>query len=226
MKKIKLLSAIGLNEKAPLRSIFLVILMLMGIGMTADLIAGDDRKWLGILFIAVSFGIYWWINYRSRNLSFEQSHISSEKKYLIAIIPSNIALLETIIKPYPHLKQIYFIHDNFPSDGISAVKERIKEDKRYSKASFLHTKSTQNPKNIISCTEDILEDLKNFDFLKDEVVIEVTTGQTLSSLTLYEFGKLQGIDIVYNISLYDTNNLVVPNSATPYKIEFDISTHK
>jgi len=221
MTKIKLLSALGLHEHAPVISIIAVISLLMGIGMTADWIAGDDRQWIGFFLVGVPFASYMWINYRSRNLSFEAIKVEGDKKYLIAIIPSNIGLLEIITKPHPNLEKIYFMYDNFSNEKIVEVKNLIKQDKRCIQDSFLYLESLQNPKNMIASFESILEHLKNFDAKNDEILIEVTTGQTLSSLTLYELGKLKKIDVSCSISQYNAQNSPIQNSAVPYKIEFD-----
>ena len=222
MTKIKLLSAFGLNEHAPKRSIFIVLLSLMGIGMTADWIAGDDRQWLGILFLFISFGVYWWTNYRSRNLKFKQEHINGEKRFLIAIIPSRLDLYHTITQSHPGLQKIYFIYDNFTNDKIIEVKNTIKHDKRCSQDTFLHVASTQNPKNIISSFDSILEHLKNVDGKHDEILIEVTTGQTLSSLTLYHLGSLYNIDVSCLVSNYDEHNNVIHGSSLQHKIDFTL----
>lgn len=220
MKKIKLLSAFGLSERAPTIAILVVLIALMGIGMTADLIAGEDRQWIGIIFLILSFAIYSFYNYRSRNLKFKPTAVGKDKKYLISIIPSNINLLNSIGTHYENLEKIYFIRDNYSSKGLDEVKEKIKQEKIYSKEKFLKVKSINEPENIISSFDDIMEDLSDVD--KDDILIEVTSGQTLSSLTLYRLGLLRHIDISCLISKYDDDNKIIENSAVANLIKFNI----
>ncbi|MDR1912830.1 MAG: hypothetical protein LBQ52_10870 [Helicobacteraceae bacterium] len=219
MKKIKLLSAFGLSEKASIAAIAVVLSALMGIGMTADLIAGEDRQWIGLMLLLVSFLIYIFHNYRSRNLSFKPILVSKEKKYLISIIPSNINLLNSIAANYKNLEKIYLIKDNYSNKNIDEVKEKIKQEKIYSKENFLKVKSINEPENIISSFDDILEDLS--EAKRDNILIEVTSGQTLASLTLYHLGQLYGIDVSCLISKYNDENKVIGNSAVANLVKFN-----
>lgn len=222
LKKVKLLSAFGLSEKASVVAIFAVLFALMGIGMTADLIAGDDRQWIGLILLMVSFVIYLFFNYMSRNLAFKPSLADASKKYLISIIPSNMDLLNSLKKFYPNLQKIYFIYDNFSNDKVDKVKEEIKKNKSfYSQAKYLKVKSTQEPKNIISSFDDILEELADSSIENRDILIEVTSGQTLASLTLYHLSMLYKIDTAYLVSKYDENNNVIKDSAVATTIKFD-----
>jgi hypothetical protein len=217
-----LLSAFGLSEKASIVAILIVLSALMGVGMTADLIAGDDRQWIGLILLAGSFGTYLFFNYRSRNLTFKPLPVDRSKKYLISIIPSNIDLLNSLKKFYPNLQKIYFIHDNFSNDKVDKVKEEIKKDETfYSQAKYLKVKSTQEPQNIISSFEDILEEFKENSIENRDILIEVTSGQTLTSLTLYYLSTQYKIEIAYLVSKYDKNNNVIKDSATATTIKFD-----
>jgi hypothetical protein len=222
MKKIKLLSAFGLSERASIVAILVVFSAFMGIGMTADLIAGENRQWIGPLLLAASFLIYICYNYRSRNLKFKPTAVSKEKKYLISIIPSNINLLNSIVSHYSNLEKIYLIRDNYSNKNIDEVKEKIKREKIYSKEKFLKVKSINNPENIISSFDDIMEDLS--DVKNDDILIEVTSGQTLSSLTLYHLGELHGIELSCLISKYDDDNKVIENSTVANLVKFNLSS--
>ncbi|MDR2099881.1 MAG: hypothetical protein LBP40_03510 [Campylobacteraceae bacterium] len=223
--KIKLLSAFGLPEKAPIIAVLAVFSALMGLGMTADLIAGENRQWIGLILLAAAFGVYLFFNYKSRNLTFKPSPVDTNKKYLISIIPSNMSLLNSIKKYYPNLQKIYFIHDNFSNDKVNEVKKEIKNDKSlYSQAKYLKVKSIQEPKNIISSFDDILDELKNDSAENDDILVEVTSGQTLASLTLYHLSILYKIDVACLVSKYDESNQVIDNSTVPTTIKFDLKT--
>ncbi|MDR0407647.1 MAG: hypothetical protein LBH45_01840 [Campylobacteraceae bacterium] len=225
MTKIRLLSAFGLSEKASVIAIFVVLLALMGIGMTADLIAGEDRQWIGLIFLFTSFGIYLFFNYKSRNLSFNPSPVDTNKKYFISIIPSNINLLNSIKSSYENLKKVYFIYDDFSNEKINEVKREIEKNKQfYSAAKYLKVKSTNEPKNIISSFDDIMQELEDVE--KSDILIDITSGQTLSSLTLYNLGKLYNISVSCLISKYDNNNKVLANSTFAYLIKFDTFSAK
>jgi hypothetical protein len=168
--------------------------------------------------LGASFGLYLFFNYRSRNLAFNPSPVDANKKYLISVIPSSINLLESILTSYPNLEKIYFIYDNFLT--ASKIKKRIKSQKLYSKAKFLKVKSTNEPNNIISSFDDIMQELD--DVQKSDILIEVTSGQTLSSLTLYNLGKIYDINVSCLISKYDDDNKVIPNSAVANLVKFDL----
>jgi hypothetical protein len=53
-------------------------------------------------------------------------------------------------------------------------------------------------------------------------LIEATSGQSLSSITLYNLGKLYDIRVSCLISKYDNDNKVIPNSAAANFVKFDM----
>ncbi|OHE05236.1 SoxR reducing system RseC family protein [Sulfurimonas sp. RIFOXYB12_FULL_35_9] len=233
MKRIKLLSSIGLNEQAPFKSIILVFLLIIGLGITGDLIValvnyslfGNDKEkfnfglWTGPGLILLAFAIFWIINHRAKNLNFSPEIIEG-KKYIISIMPSNIGLFETIIRSNLRFEYYYLIHDSFSNNSIEELRKYI-IDKYQKKCKFKKIKATQNPNNIIAVVDEILEDLKNYNANKNDIVFEITPGQTISSIALYELGRHYGIDVLSHLSHYNENGDPIENSTKAQKINFE-----
>lgn len=233
MKRIKLLSSIGLNEQAPFGSIILVFLLIIGLGITGDLIValvnyslldnGEEKfnfgLWTGPGLILLSYTIFWLINHRAKNLNFAPEIIEG-KKYIISIMPSNIGLFETIIRSNPRFEYYYLIHDSFSNNNIEELRKHV-IDKYQKKCKFKKIKATQNPNNIIAVVDEILEDLKNYDADNNDIVFEITPGQTISSIALYELGRHHGIDVLSHLSYYNANGDPIENSTKAQKINFE-----
>ena len=220
MKKIRLLSAFGLSEQASWIAIGVVISALVGISMMANFFGEFGGHWLGFVFFGVAFAVAYFYNFRSKNLAFNPTPVGA-KKYLISIAPSNTGLLNKIIGLYSDLVHIYFIYDG--SSKIDDIKQAIQHDKRYI---LKKVKSTIKPENIIAVFDEILEELKEFLAQEDDIVIEVTAGLTMSSITLYQLGKTKNIDVSCNISQYDERNQPIPNSGVATRIAFDLKTQE
>ncbi|MFW6308043.1 MAG: hypothetical protein ACOC08_05315 [Campylobacterales bacterium] len=211
VRRAKFYQSLGLSEKEPFYNILIALLAIMGVGMIADLLATVFGLWLGVLLIISAYVLYKFVNHRSKNLKFKPQSVEKTKTHLISILPSSEELYIKIIKPYSNLERIYLIKDKNSKDSW------LQKD---SKQSLRMVKTIANPVNVISACEEILEELKAEEIDFENVVIDTTSGVALSSIALYEVGRLKKIDTTYLKSDYDRDGNRVEDSGQITKIDF------
>lgn len=214
-----LLSTIGLNEYAPLKSIFLAIIFLGAIGIFADgmvdLILESlkiPKIILAIVLFTFVYFIYNWLGKKELKLN---EKLSERKIELIMFCPSNLELLEKTVLPHK-LKKIFFIKTKeFPSqEEYKKMKEFLKS-KEIILNDFI-VDSKDNPRTLKDTFFRILSSISE----KYNVVVNVTSGGVVASLVLNECANFFNIDVEYIGSEYDQNNNIIPGTSKSTIIDF------
>lgn len=210
-RRAKFYQSLGLSEKEPFYNILIALLAIMGVGLLADLLASFFTLWVGVVLLGAAYFFYRIVNLRAKNLKFKPQSVEKTKTHLISIMPSNKDLYEKITKPYDSLKKIYLIKD------ASSNAQWLEKDNKITQKKV---KTTANPANIIAICEEILDEINSEEVDFENVVIDATSGITLSSIALYEVGKLKKIDTTYLKSDFDTDGRRIEGSEQITKIDF------
>ena len=213
-----LFGAIGLNEHAPIKSIFVVIIFLASIGIFADGIVDIiEQQVFTKIFIALSMFLMVYVSYYylgKQELKIVKE-LSTNKEIMILVTPSNVNHLSKIIRGH-NLHTIYILKEkNFPS------KEQYQEIK-----DFLAQKNIKLHESVLSSLENprelqykFQEILANIDSTK-KLSLNVSTGKASTSIILFELAKFENIGVEYLSSAYDENNQPINGTGQNYNIDF------
>ena len=213
-----LFGAIGLNEHAPIKSIFVVIIFLASIGIFADGIVDIiEQQVFTKIFIALSMFLIVYIAYYylgKQELKIVKE-LSTNKEIMILVTPSNVNHLSKIIRGH-NLHTIYILKEkNFPS------KEQYQEIK-----DFLAKKNIKLHESVLSSLEnprelqyEFHEILANIDS-KKRLSLNVSTGKASTSIILFELAKFEKIGVEYLSSEYDEHNHPIDGTGQNYNIDF------
>lgn len=211
-------SAVGLSEYSKFHSLIIVILFLSAIGTFADSISdifilGDFKKlYVSIILFIVVFLVYSWLG--RKELSFNQVD-SSDKEIIILFFPSNLELLQKILKSHK-IKKIYFLKTKyFPKE--ETYKEIIKYlNVKSIESKIYYVNSQNNPLAIKDQFSLIISDIKSL----DNSVVNITTGSSISSVLLSEYASYHNIDLEYLSSEYNQYGMPVNGTEKSSKINF------
>jgi len=218
--KIKqdLFGAIGLNEHAPLKSLFIVIIFLVAIGIFADSIVDIvERQVFTKLFIALSlfFVVYVAYYYLGKQELKIVKALSSDKEIMILVTPSNVNHLMKIVRGHK-LHSIYILKEkNFPpKEKYKEIKDFLKEQNITLYESILN--SLENPIELQYKFQEILANIDS----TDKLSLNVSTGKASTSIILFELAKFENIGVEYLSSEYDENNKPIIGTGQNYNIDF------
>ena len=218
--KIKkdLFGAIGLNEYAPMKSLFIVIIFLASIGIFADSIVDiiEQQNFTKLLIALVMFIIvyvaYYYLGQQELKIVKE---LSSDKEIMILVTPSNVNHLAKIIKGHK-LHTIYILKEkNFPP------KEQYEEIKVFLEGQNikLHEyvlSSLENPRELQYKFKEILAQVDT----TQKLSLNISTGKASTSIILFELAKFENIGVEYLSSAYDENNQPIEGTSQNYNIDF------
>jgi len=213
-----LFGAIGLNEHAPIKSIFVVIIFLASIGIFADgLVDIVEQQVFTKLFISLSMFLIVYVAYYylGRQELKIVKELSSNKEIMILVTPSNVNHLSKIIRGH-NLHTIYILKEkNFPS------KEQYQEIKEFlaKKSIKLHESvlsSLENPRELQYEFHEILANIDS----KKRLSLNVSTGKASTSIILFELAKFEKIGVEYLSSEYDEHNHPIDGTGQNYNIDF------
>ena len=218
--KIKkdLLGAIGLNEHAPIKSLFVVIVFLASIGIFADGIVDiiEQQKFVK-LFIALLmfmsvYVVYYYLGQQELKIVKE---LSSDKEIMILVTPSNVNHLGKIIRGHK-LHTIYILKEkNFPSiENYNEIKSFLE-----GQSIKLHEyvlSSLENPRELQYKFQEILAEIDS----TQKLSLNVSTGKASTSIILFELAKFEKIGVEYLSSQYDENNQPINGTGQNYNIDF------
>ena len=213
-----LFGAIGLNEHAPIKSIFVVILFLSSIGIFADGIVDIvEQQTFTKLFIALSMFLVVYISYRylgNQELRIVKE-LSSDKEVMILVTPSNVNHLSKIISNH-NLHTIHILKEKkFPSnEAYSEIKAFLKTENIELKEYVLT--SLENPREIQYKFREILAHEDSIESL----TLNISTGKASTSIILFELAKFENIGVEYLSSAYDENNQPINGTGQNYNIDF------
>jgi len=218
--KIKkdLLGAIGLNEHAPLKSLFVAVIFLSSIGIFADSIVDmiEGQKFTK-LFIALSMFSIVYISYRylgSQELKIVKE-LSTDKEVMILVTPSNANHLEKIIGQHK-LRSIHILKEKgFPKEeAYNDIKVLLKEKNIILKEYILT--SLENPREIQYKFTEILSHIDS----REKLTLNISTGKASTSIILFELAKFENIGVEYLSSGYDQENHPIEGTEQNYNIDF------
>jgi len=218
--KIKkdLLGAIGLNEHAPIKSLFVVIVFLASIGIFADGIVDiiEQQKFVK-LFIALLmfmsvYVVYYYLGQQELKIVKE---LSSDKEIMILVTPSNVNHLGKIIRGHK-LHTIYILKEkNFPSiENYNEIKSFLE-----GQSIKLHEyvlSSLENPRELQYKFQEILAEIDS----TQKLSLNVSTGKASTSIILFELAKFEKIGVEYLSSEYDEHNQPINGTGQNYNIDF------
>jgi len=218
--KIKkdLLGAIGLNEHAPLKSLFIVVIFLASIGIFADSIVDIiEQQNFSKLFIAFGMFLVVYMSYRylgEQELKIVKE-LSSDKEIMILVTPSNVNHLKKIVRGH-NLHTMYILKEKgFPfKESYTEIKEFLKREKIELKEYVL--KSLENPNELQDSFGAIVEMVD----VKNHLSLNISTGKASTSIILFELAKFQGIMVEYLSSAYDNENHPIEGTEQNYNIDF------
>jgi len=218
--KIKrdLLGAIGLNEHAPIKSLFIVIIFLASIGIFADGIVDviEQQFFLKLVIALVMFVIvyvaYYYLGQQELKIVKE---LSSDKEMMILVTPSNVNHLSKIIRGHK-LHTLYILKEkNFPSpEQYQAIKTFLAEKKIKLHESVLS--SLENPRELQYKFQEILSGIDS----TQKLSLNVSTGKASTSIILFELAKFENVGVEYLSSEYDANNQPINGTGQNYNIDF------
>ena len=218
--KIKkdLLGAVGLNEYAPIKSLFIAIIFLASIGIFADSIVDIiEQQVFTKFFIALSMFLVVYIAYYylgQQELKIVKE-LSSDKEIMILVTPSNVNHLSKIIRGHK-LHTIYILKEkNFPStEQYNEIKAFLEEKKIKLHESVLS--SLENPRELQYKFKEILSQVDS----TQKLSLNVSTGKASTSIILFELAKFENIGVEYLSSQYDENNQPINGTGQNYNIDF------
>lgn len=218
--KIKkdLLGAVGLNEYAPIKSLFVVVIFLASIGIFADSIVDIiEQQVFTKLFIALGMFVIVYVSYYylgQQELKIIKE-ISTEKEIMILVTPSNVNHLKKIIRGH-QLHTLYILKEkNFPSiEQYNEIKEFLVEEKI--KLHEFILSSLENPRELQYKFREILAQID----VKEQLSLNVSTGKASTSIILFELAKFENIGVEYLSSAYDENNNPIDETGQNYNIDF------
>jgi hypothetical protein len=218
--KIKkdLLGAIGLNEHAPIKSLFVAIIFLASIGIFADSIVDIiEQQVFTKFFIALSMFLIVYVSYYylgQQELKIVKE-LSSDKEIMILVTPSNVNHLTKIIRGHK-LHTIYILKEkNFPStEQYSEIKTFLEERNIKLHESVLS--SLENPRELQYKFQEILAEVDS----TQKLSLNVSTGKASTSIILFELAKFENIGVEYLSSAYDEDNNPIDGTGQNYNIDF------
>jgi hypothetical protein len=218
--KIKkdLLGAIGLNEHAPIKSLFVAIIFLASIGIFADSIVDIiEQQVFTKFFIALSMFLIVYVSYYylgQQELKIVKE-LSSDKEIMILVTPSNVNHLTKIIRGHK-LHTIYILKEkNFPStEQYSEIKTFLEERNIKLHESVLS--SLENPRELQYKFQEILAEVDS----TQKLSLNVSTGKASTSIILFELAKFENIGVEYLSSQYDKENHPINGTGQNYNIDF------
>jgi len=218
--KIKqdLLGAVGLNEYAPIKSLFIVILFLASIGIFADSIVDIVEQQIFTkliislcLFMLVYLG-YYYLGQQELKIVKE---LSSDKEIMILVTPSNVGHLKKIVGGHK-LHTIYLLKEKSfpPKEKYTEIKSFLKEQDIKLHTSILS--SLENPRELQYKFKEILAQVDS----TQKLSLNISTGKSSTSIILFELAKFENIGVEYLSSMYDENNTPITGTEQNYNIDF------
>jgi hypothetical protein len=218
--KIKkdLLGAIGLNEHAPIKSLFIVIVFLASIGVFADGIVDIieqqvfTKLFIALVMFMVVYVSYYYLGQQELKIVKE---LSSDKEIMILVTPSNVSHLSKIIRGHK-LHTLYILKEkNFPStEQYSEIKTFLEERNIKLHESVLS--SLENPRELQYKFQEILAEVDS----TQKLSLNVSTGKASTSIILFELAKFENIGVEYLSSAYDEDNNPIDGTGQNYNIDF------
>ncbi|MBU1668187.1 hypothetical protein KKC13_07180 [bacterium] len=218
--KIKkdLLGAIGLNEYAPIKSLFVVVIFLAAIGIFADGIVDIiETQSFGKLFISIGMFlvVYVMYLYLGRQELKIVKELSTNKEVMILVTPSNVDHLRKIIGKHK-LHTIHILKEKrFPRDEVYSEIKAFLKSREIELKEYILT-SLENPREIHYKFREILA---HTDETK-EITLNISTGKASTSIILFELAKFENIGVEYLSSAYDETNQPIEGSEQNYNIDF------
>ncbi len=213
-----LFGAIGLNEHAPIKSIFVVIIFLASIGIFADGIVDIiEQQVFTKIFIALSMFLIVYVAYYylgKQELKIVKE-LSTNKEIMILVTPSNVNHLSKIIRGH-NLHTIYILKEkNFPSkEQYQEIKDFLVQKNIKLYESVLS--SLENPRELQYKFQEILANIDS----KKKLSLNVSTGKASTSIILFELAKFEKIGVEYLSSAYDEHNQPINGTGQNYNIDF------
>jgi len=200
--KIKrdLLGAIGLNEHAPIKSLFVVIIFLASIGIFADGIVDIIEQqvftkfFIALVMFVIVYVSYYYLGQQELKIVKE---FSSDKEIMILVTPSNVNHLTKIIRGHK-LHTIYFL-----------------KEKNIKLREFV-LRSLENPRELQYRFQEILAEVDS----TKKLSLNVSTGKASTSIILFELAKFENIGVEYLSSQYDKENHPINGTGQNYNIDF------
>ena len=211
-------NTIGLNEHAPIKSLFVVIIFLASIGIFADGIVDIIEQqvftkfFIALVMFVIVYVSYYYLGQQELKIVKE---ISSDREIMILVTPSNVNHLTKIIRGHK-LHTIYFLKEkNFPStEQYSAIKAFL-EEKNIKLREFV-LRSLENPRELQYKFQEILAEVDS----TKKLSLNVSTGKASTSIILFELAKFENIGVEYLSSQYDKENHPINGTGQNYNIDF------
>lgn len=214
--KKDLLSAIGLNEKSPWISFVLVITFLICISILGDAIEDVTSEYHKFLVSSV-LGVIVFILYKileKRELKATIKFLE-HKKEILMVTPSNLDLLISILSKQ-EVQHIDFIQTKVnPSKEYNEIVEYLHQHSIIFK---IHEISNiDNYKELEEQFYSVINKKENC----TNLVVDITTGKSLSSSILQNLAFSKNIDVGYLSSEYDDQNKPIKNSSRYIQVSFE-----
>ena len=213
-----LLGAVGLNEYAPIKSLFIAIIFLASIGIFADSIVdiieqqNFTKLFIALVMFAIVYVAYYYLGQQELKIVKE---LSSDKEIMILVTPSNVNHLGKIIKGHK-LHTLYILKEkNFPSAEQYTEIKTFLEGQNIKLHEYVLS-SLENPRELQYKFKEILAQVDS----TQKLSLNVSTGKASTSIILFELAKFENIGVEYLSSAYDENNKPIEGTSQNYNIDF------